>query len=285
MVKIKKPRDRKHPKRQRKSAVGDGGRNRSDERTGRGGKEAAGKAGEDDRWLYGHHAVAACLQNPARRPERLLATRNAAERLKRDWPPARPEIVERPVIDAALPPGAVHQGVAVLAPPLTQPALEDVIATAEKREKSLVVALDQVTDPQNVGAILRSAAAFGTTAVLMPRRHAPPISGALAKAASGAIEHVPLVSVGNLDRALEQLQGSGFWCIGLDADADKSIADVDPAPRQVLVMGAEGSGLRRLTAKRCDLMARLPTRGPIATLNVSSAAAVALYELSRHSPA
>ena len=140
--------------------------------------------------------------------------------------------------------------------------------------------LDQVTDPQNVGAILRSSAAFGARAVIVPRRHAPPVTGALAKAASGALEHVPLIEVGNLERALQQIKQAGFWCLGLDAAAERSIAEARLDGRLALVMGAEGWGLRRLTAERCDILVRLPTQGPIATLNVSNAAAVALYALS-----
>ena len=274
MVKSKPPRNRRPATRRRR---GDRpGRNRDTAHESR----AAGTGhGAGDRWLYGHHAVAAALNNPRRRPERLLATANAAERLKRDCPGAVPEIVERPAIDAVLPPGAVHQGLALLAPPSAAPSLEELLERLPA--DALLVVLDQVTDPQNVGAILRSSAAFGACAVIVPRHHAPPVSGALAKAASGALEHVPLVEAGNLDRALQKLKEAGFWCIGLDAAADRSIAGARLDRRLALVMGAEGSGLRRLTAERCDLLVRLPTQGPIATLNVSNAAAVALYELSR----
>jgi len=276
MVKIKLPRDGRRTGRQRSRPPGKRPESRPAESRPRDGKAPA------DRWLYGHHAVAAALNNPARRPERLLATANAAERLKRDCPKARPEIVERPAIDAVLPPGAVHQGLALLATPPAAPSLEDLLADGPA--DALLVVLDQVTDPQNVGAILRSSAAFGARAVIVPRRHAPSVTGVLAKAASGALEHVPLIEVGNLDRALRQIKQAGFWCLGLDAAADRSIAEAGLDGRLALVMGAEGSGLRRLTAERCDILVRLPTRGPIGTLNVSNAAAVALYELSRNRP-
>jgi len=269
MVKIKVPRERDRPGRRPKSRpAGPAGGSRPD---------GAPRGG--DRWLYGHHAVTAALRNPDRRAERLLATANAADRLKRDCPRARPEVVDRAAIDAILPQGAVHQGLALLAAPLPGPTLEDVLAAHPG--DALLVMLDQVTDPQNVGAILRSAAAFGAAAVILPHRHAPPVTGALAKAASGALEHVPLIDVGNLDRALQLLKEAGFWCLGLDGSAERSIADGVPGGRLVLVMGAEGSGLRRLTAERCDMLVRLPTQGPIATLNVSNAAAVALYALSQ----
>lgn len=276
MVKSKPPRRRRN-----------GGRHtdrRPARQSGRPHEPQAAASGESghrpgDRWLYGHHAVAAAANNPARRLERLLATANAAERLKGDCPRAAPEIVERAAIEAVLPPGAVHQGLALLASPPAVPSLEELLDGLSG--DTLLVVLDQVTDPQNVGAILRSSAAFGVRAVLAPGRHAPPVTGALAKAASGALEHVPLIEVGNLDRALQKLKQAGFWCLGLDAAADRSIADAKLDRRLALVMGAEGSGLRRLTAERCDLLVRLPTRGPIATLNVSNAAAVALYELSR----
>jgi 23S rRNA (guanosine2251-2'-O)-methyltransferase len=273
MVKIKLPRDgHRAGRRRRDKPPGKRPDGQPPESRAREGRNPA------DRWLYGHHAVAAALNNPARRPGRLLATANAAERLKRDCPKARPDIVERPAIDAVLPPGAVHQGLALLAPPPAAPSLEDLLA--DSPGDALLVVLDQVTDPQNVGAILRSSAAFGARAVIVPRRHAPPVTGALAKAASGALEHVPLIEVGNLERALQQIKQAGFWCLGLDAAAERTVAEARLDGRLALVMGAEGSGLRRLTAERCDILVRLPTQGPIATLNVSNAAAVALYALS-----
>jgi 23S rRNA (guanosine2251-2'-O)-methyltransferase len=290
MVKIKLPRERDRSGRRRKSQpggprTGQQAGQRGGQRDGQRPGEAPSGAAAADRWLYGLHAVAAALRNPERRADRLLATANAAERLKKDCPQARPEIVERTAIDTLLPPGAVHQGVALLASPLPARAIEDLLGEdllADETGDALLVALDQVTDPQNVGAILRSAAAFGARAVIVPRNHAPPVTGALAKAASGALEHVPLIEVGNLERALRQLKQAGFWCIGLDGSASQRIDASLPGNRLVLVMGAEGSGLRRLTAERCDLLVRLPTQGPIATLNVSNAAAVALYEMARN---
>lgn len=229
-------------------------------------------------WLYGHHAVAAALNNPARQVIRLLATPQGAERLRAECPDAKPETAERGLIESLLPEGAVHQGVALETSPLPAPALEDVAASVSG--SGLLLVLDQVTDPQNVGAILRSAAAFGAKALIMPHRHAPPVTGALAKAASGALEHVPLVTVTNLDRGLKTLKQADFWILGLDAAADTAIADTTIDGKLVLVLGAEGTGLRRLTAERCDLLLRLPMTGPIPSLNVSAAAAVALYALS-----
>lgn len=243
-------------------------------------KQAGAAPHGSDRWLYGFHAVVEALRNPARQAERLLASSGAAERLREECPEIRPEPVDRSAIDAILPAGAVHQGLALLASPLPALEIEDILP--EPGENALIVMLDQVTDPQNVGAILRSSAAFGARAVLVPRRHASPVTGALAKAASGALEHVPIVEVSNLERALQTLKQAEFWCIGLDGAACQTIDQPLPGGRLVLVMGAEGPGLRRLTAERCDLLVRLPTEGPIATLNVSNAAAVALYELSRH---
>jgi 23S rRNA (guanosine2251-2'-O)-methyltransferase len=183
--------------------------------------------------------------------------------------------VERQVLDQTLPAGSVHQGLALLADALPEYTAEDLIERAGPN--SLVVVLDQVTDPHNVGAIFRSAAVFGAGGLIMTDRNAPPLTGTLAKAASGAIEAVPLARVVNLSRALRQLQEAGFWCVGLDAEGAKTLEQATGPARLALVMGAEGDGLRRLTAETCDELARLPAAGSFTSLNVSNAAAVALY--------
>ncbi|MBE9555265.1 MAG: 23S rRNA (guanosine(2251)-2'-O)-methyltransferase RlmB [Proteobacteria bacterium] len=242
-------------------------------------EESRAPASRESVWIYGLHAVSAALENPARIIHRLIATTEGAEKLRRACPQSRPEKVERQAIDSALPPGAVHQGAALLADPLDQPALEDVIAGAG--ERAVIVVLDQVSDPHNIGAVLRSAAAFGALAVVQTERGTPGATGIVAKSASGALEVVPLVAVTNLARTLDTLQRAGFWMIGLDGEAEQTLAGITPPDRTALVLGAEGKGLRRLTREHCDLLVRLPTRPPIASLNISNAAAVALYELIR----
>lgn len=253
----------------------------------------APRGGPPPLWLYGVHAVVAALANPRRRPERLLATPEAAQAWGPSLHAARPglalETVQRREIDALLPEGSVHQGLALRTAPLDQPALEEVLAArppapapaepAPTPGRRVVVMLDQVTDPHNVGAVLRSAAAFGALAVVALDKGAPEESGTLAKAASGAFEVMPYVSVVNLARALDNLKEAGFWCLGLAGEAEASLAASRPGEAVALVLGAEGSGLRRLTRERCDLLVKLPTRPPIESLNVSNAAAVALYEL------
>jgi 23S rRNA (guanosine2251-2'-O)-methyltransferase len=260
--------------------------------------------------------VIEALANPRRRCRRLLLGPEAAQRhgpridallaAQRARDPAEApslEAVARGDIARNLPEGAVHQGLALLARPLDQPDLRAVLAgpgaqgVAEERAaegraaegraaegRAVVVVLDQVTDPQNVGAVLRSAAAFGARALITTRRHAPPESGSLAKAASGALEHVPYLQVGNLARALETLKTAGFWGLGLSGEAERTLAEADPGGALALVLGAEDTGLRRLTREACDVMARLPTRPPIDALNVSNAAAAALYELLGRNP-
>ena len=232
-----------------------------------------------DYWLFGRHAVLAALHNPARRLKRLLL----AEPADPDLAPLvatlgmGPEVVGRTLLDELLP-GQVHQGIALSVSPLPQIGLAGFVAELMDRP-AVVVALDHVTDPHNVGAILRSAAAFGAAAVIATSDHAPPEGGLVAKAASGALEVVPYLTEINLARALDQMKAAGFWCFGLDETGTQLLQAKDAAPRTCLVLGAEGSGLRRLTRERCDLLVRLPTRPPIAALNVSNAAAVALYEL------
>jgi 23S rRNA (guanosine2251-2'-O)-methyltransferase len=232
-------------------------------------------------WLFGTHAVAAALGNPRRQCRRLLLTKES----EREFAGltdrvAAPEVVEREQIERLLPRGAVHQGAALLADPLPGLDLEE--AAEPKEESALVVVLDRVTDPHNVGAIVRSAAAFGALAVVLTDRHAPTTTGVLAKAASGAIEHVPIVRVPNLARALRQLGDLGYWRIGLDAGVPTTLAAAVGGQRRIaLVLGAEGSGMRRLTGELCDVHARLPIGPAVESLNVSNAAAVALYECVR----
>ncbi len=234
-----------------------------------------------DLWLYGVHAVRAALDNPQRRHKRLLVTHAGAETLGKTESYSFAEPADRRAIEAVLPPGAVHQGVALLSDPLPEVALDEILAALP--EQAVLVALDQVTDPQNIGAVLRSAAAFGAAAVILPEHGAPDTTGALAKAASGALELVPLVRVVNLAQSLDQCKAIGCWTVGLAGEADTFLADIDLKGRSVLVMGAEGPGLRRLTREKCDFLVKLPTSGPIAHLNVSNAAAVSLYEWARRS--
>lgn len=226
-------------------------------------------------WIYGSHPVREALKNPARIRRRLVATRNAA----RDLPDgAAPEILDPREIDRLLPEGAVHQGLALLAEPLAQPELQGLLA-----QRQTLVFLDHVSDPHNIGAILRSAAAFGAGAVIATQRHAPRVTGVLAKSASGAVEHVPYVQVRNLAEALIAAHEAGYARLGLDEhgnDLEAALAATSAFP-VALVLGAEGPGLRERTRATCDRLVRLPTGGPIAALNVSNAAAVALYAIAR----
>ena len=239
-------------------------------------------------WLYGVHAVLAALGNPRRPVRRLVLTAEALRthaaavataRARRPLPGE--EVAERAELERMLPPGAVHQGIAVLVEHLEGLGIEDVARMAEGRARSVVMVLDQVTDPHNVGAILRSAAAFGALAVVVPDRHSPEETGALAKAASGALEVVPLVRVTNMARALDALQQASFWTAGLDGAAPVTLAEAGLSGKVALVLGAEGEGLRRLTREHCDHLVKLPMTGLVESLNVSNAAAVALYELTR----
>ena len=191
-------------------------------------------------------------------------------------------VFDRDDFAALLPEGAVHQGLALAVEPLIEPDLEDVLRRAATLlGRSVILLLDQVTDPHNVGAVLRSANAFGALAVVLPMHGAPPVTGALAKAASGALENVPLVRVVNLAHVLDRLKAAAFWICGLDETASQTLAALDLGERVALVLGSEGGGMRRLVRERCDYLARLPTRIQQSTINVSNAAAVALYELLR----
>ena len=253
------------------------------------------RPGRGERWVYGRHAVAAALANPARRWRRLAvlagqeaeaAALMAAAAAVRLGEGEAVQSFDRATLDRLLPEGAVHQGWALEVEPLITADLDDVLrAAAVTPGRSIVILLDQVSDPHNVGAILRSAAAFGAQAVILAEHGAPPASGVLAKAASGALDSVPLVREVNLARTLDRLKEAGFWCCGLDEAAPAPLASLDLGPRVVLALGSEGGGLRRLVRERCDFLARLPTRPALPSLNVSNAAAVALYELVRGAPA
>jgi 23S rRNA (guanosine2251-2'-O)-methyltransferase len=230
-------------------------------------------------WLYGRHPVLAALANPERRIERLLATKDVAERHASEFAGKTVQVVPREEMAQRLPAGAVHQGLAALVAPLEDAVLEDVLARCG--DDALILALDQVTDPHNVGAILRSAAAFGAAGLVVTERHAPADTGVLAKAASGGLEIVPMVRAVNLARILEQLKEAGFWLYGLDERGDAQLGSLDLKGRVAIVLGAEGEGLRRLTAEKCDRLVTIPTNAALAALNVSNAAAVAAYEWAR----
>jgi 23S rRNA (guanosine2251-2'-O)-methyltransferase len=229
--------------------------------------------------------VAQALANPNRDAYKLRASPAGLAQLA---PALLAEIQGRIAIESAepkdldrlVPPGAVHQGLLLEVAPLDAPDLEDACARADGGP-NLVLALDQVTDPHNVGAILRSAAAFGVRAVVTTDRHAPPETGTLAKSASGALDIVPFVRVTNLVQALDRLAELGYWRIGLADKAASHLGALDLGTDLVLALGAEGAGLRRLTQEHCDALASLPTNPAMPSLNVSNAAAVGLYELAR----
>jgi 23S rRNA (guanosine2251-2'-O)-methyltransferase len=221
--------------------------------------------------LYGWHTVKAALENPARRIRKLYATENAARRLAEEGVAVTPELVRPQAIAQQLPPDAVHNGLLAEADPLPAPELDEIDSAG------ILLLLDQITDPHNVGAILRTAAGFAVAAVVTTARHSPDATGVLAKSASGALEYVPIVTVQNLARALEALHARGFLLVGLDSSGDADLDEVALRAPLALVLGAEGKGLRQLTRASCDRVARLDLPGRIKSLNVSNAAALALY--------
>ena len=239
-------------------------------------KAAPGTREDGNHVLYGIHTVVEALKNPNRKFIKLVGTENGLTRLSESVElPLEATIVKPEEIGRQLSKDAVHQGVLLIAEPLEPMSLADI------PYKSLVVALDQVTDPHNVGAVLRSAAAFGVAAVIVTGRHSPEVTGVLAKAASGALEHVPFVEVKNLAKALDALGEQGFLRVGLDSDGDTILADVVVKRPMCLVLGAEGKGLRPVTQASCDVIARLPMPGAIKALNVSNAAAISLYAVTQ----
>ena len=242
-------------------------------------------------WLYGTHAVLAAMANPERRIQRLVATSESVKTLgSKILPEAYPEIARprlevltRAEIERLLPEGAVAQGVAAMAAHLPGRNLHQLLTKTQDATSAVLVVLDQPNDPQNVGAVIRSAAAFGAQALVFPKDHAPEPTGSLAKAASGALERVPLVSVTNLVRALNAIKEAGYWVVGLDAEGSMPLYSVDMGGKVALVLGSEGAGLRRLTRESCDHLARIPIVEAAESLNLSAAAAIALHEWSRRS--
>jgi 23S rRNA (guanosine2251-2'-O)-methyltransferase len=245
------------------------------ERFERARRESLRPAAGDAAVLYGWHTVKAALENPARKVRRFLATENAARRLTEEGVTAKPEIVRPTAIADRLSPDAVHQGLYLEADPLPSPPIADIAPGG------LVLVLDQITDPHNVGAILRTAAGFAVAALVTTERHSPEATGVLAKSASGALEYVPIVAVQNLARALGELRERGYLLVGLDSTGDAELGEVSLRTPLALVLGAEGRGLRQLTRETCDRVVRLDLPGRIKSLNVSNAAALALYVASK----
>ena len=236
-------------------------------------------------WFYGVHAVNAALNNPNRRKHRLVCTPKMTESLeinahvKSDLPDL--EKLDRADIDSICGEDAVHQGIALLVSPLEDKFVEDLIEQTSNADTSTVIVLDQATDPRNIGAVMRSARAFGADAIIIQDRNSPPETGTMAKAASGALETIPLIRATNLARALWALKDANFWVSGLDGYAETSIDDASISEKSVIVLGAEGTGLRRLTRETCDQTVKIPIDPEAESLNLSNAAAIALYALTR----
>jgi 23S rRNA (guanosine2251-2'-O)-methyltransferase len=231
-------------------------------------------------WLYGIHAVEAALANPKRKKYRLLVNQEWNKSYKVEGNEITPEYVSRQDIERQLPLNAVHQGLALLVAPLSHVAIETICSNASNN--SVVIVLDQVTDPRNIGAIMRSAVAFGASAVIVTDKYTPETTAVMAKAASGALDSLPIARVTNLTRSLVLLKKAGFWLAGLDSNADQTIVQANLNGKLAIILGAEGSGLRRLTSQNCDYLVNIPIQQSTDSLNVSVAASIALYEVFRN---
>ncbi|MFC1674074.1 23S rRNA (guanosine(2251)-2'-O)-methyltransferase RlmB [Pseudomonadota bacterium] len=245
-------------------------------------------------WLYGIHACIAAIANPERQIRRVVGATQSADDLEvpiieaanaaaevSEHPAPQIEWRDRRELDALLPRDAVHQGICVEAAPLPYPVIEDITEAAQGMSSACVVVLDQATDPRNIGSVMRTAAALGALAVIVQDKHAPDITGAMAKAASGAVERLPLVRVTNLARTLDQLKAAEFWCVGFDGHATDYLSPKTLQGRNAIVLGAEGAGLRRLTRETCDLLVKIPMSDAVESLNLSNAAAIALYQFAQ----
>lgn len=238
--------------------------------------------------LYGFHAVREAWLNPLREVKALLLTDQSARGFDDQIAQARklglkrpaPTMMDKQKLENLLPKGAVHQGIALECSALPEVDLQDILVRVHQKPRSCIVMLDQVTDPHNVGAILRSASAFGLDGVVMQKKYAPMLDGVLAKTACGAVDHIPVAQVTNLARAMEDLKDAGYFVLGLSEHAPVSLGEVKPSEKCVIILGSEGEGMRRLLKENCDSLVRLPTGGAIASLNVSNAAAVCFFALN-----
>lgn len=231
--------------------------------------------------LYGRHAVLAALENPARKIHKLVCTSENAVSLRAKYPNLNIVTTDKKDIDKLVSADAVHQGFALFCSELDNLSIEELCSMTENEQKCNVLILDQVTDPQNIGAIIRSCAAFGTKALIVQDKNSPQESGSMAKAAAGTMEMVPVVRVTNLSRAIETLKKNGFWVVGMDGYAKDNVDKIDKNTKLAVIMGSEGAGMRRLVEESCDITVRLPINPKVESLNVSTAAAVVLYELSK----
>jgi 23S rRNA (guanosine2251-2'-O)-methyltransferase len=254
-------------------------------------KQSQKSQGKSTISLFGFHAVRAALLNPQRDIQIIYTTPQSQDELEEILQEAdeqgllrpMPQIVSKDMLDKACPKEAVHQGVALICKDLPELYLQDLLNQSQHKKHMCLVILDQVTDPHNIGAILRSACAFGIDGLIVQSRHSPDMTGTLAKAASGALEHVPILVETNLSRTIETLQKNGFFVLALDERGRDEIAKAPDFEKCALVMGAEGPGLRPLIRDKCDLLVKLPTTGALSSLNVSNATAIALYALAQKS--
>ena len=230
-------------------------------------------------WIYGKHPVRAALANMDRKKYRLLISDNLPNTKEIINHEIKPEYVARTEIEHELPSGAIHQGMAVLVAPLNYMPIESLCRISSS--ETIVLILDQIVDPQNIGAIIRSAAAFNIAAIIVTDKNTPNPTGAIAKAASGALEKIPIIRVVNLNRAIELLKKSGFWIIGLEMSAKQEITQAECNGKLAIIFGAEHKGLRKLTSQKCDYLVRININNSIYSLNVSNAAAIAMYEVSK----
>ncbi len=231
--------------------------------------------------IYGRHAVLSALKNPKRRIQKLLITAENKSEIEAISPSLPFSIIDKKDFNKILPEDAVHQGFALYCARLASYDIADLIEMAKDKKRCCILILDQVTDPQNIGAIIRSCAAFDTLGLVVQDKNSPLESGAMDKAAAGTIEFVPIARVTNLSRAIETLKENGFWVMGMDGYADTTIDKINKDGKIAIVMGSEGKGMRRLVQENCDSSIKLPISSNVESLNVSTAAAITLYELSK----